>query len=197
MLRPIFPSRSFSLMRMCRTSGGSAQKRRTLCGLRKRGHLSYCCQNNWEVREMRFRITSIIGVVVPVLASLFLAGCLTGGGGGPTYDGTWTVGYVDSGFTPTPAVTGATVTCTVQTPLPTITLTNGTGSTSQTNTCISTTATSGVVGTQTLIYLISVAVTTSTSAVNAIVNGAPLTGQCISALGCAAQSGTKSLSLTR
>ena len=140
---------------------------------------------------MRFRITSIVGVVVPVLASLFLAGCLTGGGG-PTYDGTWTVGYVDSSFTLPAAASGATVTCTVQTPLPTITLTNGTGSTSQTNTCTGT-----VSGTQQFIYLISVAVTTSTSIVNAIVNGVPLTGQCISASGCAAQSGTKSLSLTR
>ena len=84
---------------------------------------------------MRFKITSIVGLIIPVLATLFLAGCLTGGGGGPTYDGTWTVGYVDSSFTLPAAASGTTVTCTVQTPLPTITLVNGTGSTSQTNTC--------------------------------------------------------------
>jgi hypothetical protein len=141
---------------------------------------------------MRFKITSIVGLIVPVLAALLLAGCLTGGGGGPTYDGTWTVGYVDSSFTPPAAASGATVICTVQNPLPTVTLVNGTGSTSQTNTCVGT-----VSGPQSFIYLISVAITTSTSVVNAIVNGVPLTGQCISAYGCAAQSGTKSLSLTR
>lgn len=141
---------------------------------------------------MRFKITSIFELIVPVLIALLLAGCFTGGGGGPTYDGTWTAAYVDSSFTLPAAASGATVTCSVQTPLPTITLVNGAGSTKQTNTCIGT-----ISGTQQFIYLISVAVTTSTSVVNAIVNGAPLTGQCISAVGCAAQSGTKSLSLTR
>ena len=150
---------------------------------------------------MRFRITSIVGLIFPVLAALLLAGCLTGGGGGPTYDGTWTVSYVDSSFTPpTFLITSASgvsttlpASCSVQNPLPTITLVNGTGSTTQTLNCTGSAANQN----QNFIYLISVAITTSTSVVNAIVNGVPLTGQCISAFGCAAQSGTKSLSLSR
>jgi len=134
-------------------------------------------------------------LIIPLFVALLLPGCI-GGGGGPTYDGTWTALYV--GPSPPPAGGGTTVACSVQNPLPTITLVNGTGSTSQLDTCRSSTPASGVVDTRNYIYQISVAVTTSTNVVNAIVNGTPLTGQCISAYGCAAQGGTtSSLSLTR
>jgi hypothetical protein len=151
--------------------------------------------NNWGAREMRFKISMILELIIPFSLALFLAGCF-GGGGGSTYDGTWTVGYVTSApilNTGTASITGV---CSVQNPLPTITLVNGTGSTSQTNSCTFTPA-SGVAITQPYIYLISVAINSSTNVVNAIVNGVPLTGQCISAYGCAAQAGTSTLSLTR
>lgn len=142
---------------------------------------------------MRFKLTMFLELTFSLLVVLLLAGCF-GDGGGPTYDGTWTAGYADSGFTPT-VVSGVTPTCTVQTPLPTIKLENGAGSTSQLNTCTYSPPT--VAPPIQYIYLISVAVTPSTGVVNAIVNGSALTGQCISAVGCGAQSGTKSLSLTR
>lgn len=131
---------------------------------------------------MRFKITSIVELIVPVFIALILAGCFTGGGG-PTYDGLWNVAYTDSSVTPASGVV-----CVESNPPATMTLVNGAGSTTQINYC-----TPG----PNQLYLISVAVTTSTGVVNAIVNGAPLTGQCISAVGCSAQSGTKLLSLTR
>jgi hypothetical protein len=131
---------------------------------------------------MRFKKTLILELIIPFFIAFLLAGCF-GDGGGPTYDGTWKVGYTDSGFS-----AGSGVVCTVSNPPATITLANGVGSTTQIDYC-----TPG----PNYLHLISVAVTTSTGVVNAIVNGAALTGQCISAVGCAAQSGTKSLSLTR
>jgi hypothetical protein len=148
---------------------------------------------------MRFKISTILELIVPLSIALLLAGCFGTGGGGPTYDGLWTVRYL--GPTPAQIVQGATVACTLPTPLPTVTLVNGAGSTSQTDTCDNILTASGVatvVQSPKYTYLISVAVTLSTNVVNAQVNGVPFTGECISAHGCAAQAGTTStLSLTR
>ena len=141
---------------------------------------------------MKIKTTSFLQLTVPLFIVLLLSGCF-GDGGGTNYDGIWTVGYVDSSFVPPAAASSSVaVVCTVSTPLPTVTIVNGAGSTSQTNTCIGT-----VSDPQNFIYLISIAINASTGVVSAIVNGSSLTGQCISAKGCGAQSGTKSLSLTR
>lgn len=140
---------------------------------------------------MKSKIALFLELTVALLFVSLLSGCF-GDGGVAIYDGTWTVGFVDSAFVPPTPASGATVTCSVQTPLPTVTLVNGVGSTTQTDTCTDTTT-----GPQQFIYLISVAIENSTGAVNAIVNGSPLTGQCISSIGCSAQAGTGSLSLTR
>lgn len=135
-----------------------------------------------------------LGVVALVVSTL--AGCF-GDGAAPNYDGNWTAGYADSAFVPPASIGGATVSCGVSGVLPTITLVNGVGSATQWNRCDQVTAASGVIASQGYVYLISVAVNTTTGAVNAIVNGGTLTGQCISANGCSAQNGTASLSLTR
>jgi hypothetical protein len=120
-----------------------------------------------------------------------LSGCFGDGGSSNAYDGTWTAVFVDSSVTlPPAAASGGSVACTLPLTLPTITLVNGIGSTSQTDPCFN----SVVSG---LYYDISVAVTPSTGAVSAIVNGVPLSGQCISTHGCAANTATASLSLTR
>lgn len=135
---------------------------------------------------MRIKLTSIVELVIPTAITLLLVGCLAGGsGGGLTYDGTWTVLYADSGFS-----AGSGVVC-APSPLATVKLVNGAGSTIQTDNCIPATPVASYT------YVISVAISTSTGVVNAIVNGVPLTGSCISSVGCSAQSGTKALSLTR
>jgi hypothetical protein len=101
------------------------------------------------------------------------------------------------------AGTGQTVSCT--NPPVTITLVNGSGSTTQTQTCtITTTDTSTTpatitTATQTTDFIISAAINGSSSVMNAVVNGTPLSGTCISTVGCSAQAatGTGALGLTR
>lgn len=134
-----------------------------------------------------------LGVVAAIVA--MLSGCF-GDGATPNYDGTWTVVFADSAFTPPAPVSGATVSCGTLLPLPTVALANGVGSTTQTNRCNHIDGT-GVIFTQDYGYNISVAITTSTGAVSAVVNGTPLTGHCISSVGCYAQAGTGSLNLSR
>jgi len=144
---------------------------------------------------MKFKITLFLELAFSLFIVLLLSGCFGDGGSSSAYDGTWTAGFVDSAFEPpAPATASGVVSCSVQNPLPTITLVNGIGSTTQTNPCTGTAAPSG---TTNIVYLISVKVTASTGAMSAIVNGGALTGQCISTHGCAANTGTASLSLTR
>jgi hypothetical protein len=131
-----------------------------------------------------------LGVVALVVSTL--AGCF-GDGASPNYDGAWTAAIADSNAV---TISGVTATCTLAAmPNANLTLTSGIGSFNQTNNCVYTV--SGVSYTQTMLYLVSVAITTSTGAVQAIVNGSTITGQCISYSGCAAQGGGRSLSLTR
>ena len=137
---------------------------------------------------MRFTTTVFVALLVPAL----LAGCFGDGGGGrgTTYDGTWTVAYTDPADIPTPIIAGQTVAC--SNPAVALTLVNGSGSATQTMTCVFSTPSD----TQTKVYLISVAISDA-GVTNAIVNGSPLTGTCISTVGCSAQSGSKALSITR
>ncbi len=137
---------------------------------------------------MKSKIALFLELSLSLFIIALLSGCF-GDGGTANYDGTWTAGVADSA---TVTISGVAATCVVSMPLPTITLTNGTGSTSQINIC----SASGVAPTN-YIYLVSVAINDSTGVMNAIVNGAALTGQCISSVGCSAQAATLSLSLTR
>jgi len=137
---------------------------------------------------MKSKIALFLELTISLFIITLLSGCF-GDGGIANYDGTWTAGVADS--VPI-TISGVAATCVVSTPLPAITLTNGIGSTSQTNIC----SASGVAPTNVL-YLVSVAIDNSTGVVDAIVNGSPLTGQCISSSGCSAQDATLSLSLTR
>jgi hypothetical protein len=135
------------------------------------------------------RISLFVELGVVALFASMLSGCF-GDGGSPAYDGVWTAAVANSAPI---SISGVVATCTV-TP-PSVTLTNGVGSFQQTDSCNYTV--SGVAYTQPYLYLVSVAITTSTGAVKAIVNGSTINGQCISSVGCAAQGGTLSLSLTR
>lgn len=143
---------------------------------------------------MKFNRKQFLEVIVSVsfISMVFLAGC---GGGGSQYDGPWTAVYTDSALVLPVAASGATVACTTQNPIPTITIYNGSGSVVQNDPCTGTAANPG--GVLNLTYNISVAINVATGAVQAVVNGSTLTGQCISSQGCAAQSGSGSLSLTR
>ena len=146
---------------------------------------------------MRIQITLIVALII----SLFLTGC-GGGGGGGDYDGNWTASYTDPASVPV-AGRYQTVACT--NPPATITLVNGSGSTKQTQTCVITTTdifttpATVTTATQTTDFLISAAINGSTGVMNAVVNGAPLAGKCISTVGCSAQAATGkgALSLTR
>jgi hypothetical protein len=139
---------------------------------------------------MKFRITLLPEMTLSLFVVLLLSGCFGDGGSGSAYDGTWTAVFADSGSGLPPAASGETVSCHLPTPLPTITLVNGIGSTSQTDPC---TGTGGVDA----FYSISVAITPSTGAMKAIINGGTLSGQCISTQGCAVTGTMGGLTLTR
>jgi hypothetical protein len=142
---------------------------------------------------MKSKIMLFLESAIALSIVLLLSGCFGDGGSSNAYDGTWTVVYVDSAFVaPAPAASGGTATCLLPTPLAKITLVNGIGSTIQYNPCYNTEVTP-----LNIVYPISVTITASTGAVSAIVDGAPLSGQCINTHGCAANTGTASLSLTR
>jgi hypothetical protein len=143
---------------------------------------------------MKIKTITFLELTIPLFFVFLLSGCFGDGGSSATYDGIWTVGFTDSSFVKPAAATGAVVSCTVQYPMPQITIAEGIGSTTQTNTC---TGTAAPGGTENFIYLISVSINIPNGITTAIVNGSTLTGKCISPIGCAAQAGTQSLSLTR
>lgn len=125
---------------------------------------------------MRLKVTLLAGVAI----SLFLAGC--GGGSDNPYDGTWMLVY--------PALaksSGTTTTC--NNPPATIVIQNAAG-TATLNASCSTTAASGVKATTTNYYaIVGVAITAKTDVAskdvfNAIANGVPFTGTCLSNSAC-------------
>lgn len=128
--------------------------------------------------------------------SLFLAGC---GGGSYTnpYDGAWSVSY--------PVENNSSVTATqvvlCSNPSVPLTIKDGMGTTtinaSCTTTILATATTPASSYTQGTTYDVSVFIN-GKGVIDAIVNGAPFTGQCISTAGCGAASTVgKTLSLTR
>lgn len=144
---------------------------------------------------MRVSTTRILMFIVPLL----LAGCFGDAGTDQNpYNGTWTATYNNLADYP---VDTATLVSSCSRPNATITLVDGSGSTSQTLTCTITTldaTTYAVIKTVThvIIYEISVAIS-GTGTVNAIVSGYPHTGTCVSTSGCSALAGAAALSLTR
>lgn len=152
---------------------------------------------------MRFKMPLHAVFTIP----LFLTGC--GGGDNTTpYDGTWTVVYPALSQQSTVTDT-KTVLC--NTPPATLIISNSAGSTTQTSSCDTSiiTSASGVPPTATLIatQLTSAYISVSIGSnpvngekdvLNAIVNGVPHTGLCISTIACsAASTAGDTLSLTR
>jgi hypothetical protein len=144
---------------------------------------------------MRF-LTTWIGIIATLL---LLAGCFGDAGTDQNqYNGTWTVSYNNPADYPTESATKI-VSCTK--PDATVTLVDGTGTTTQALTCVVTTldaATLAVISTITHVvnYTISIAIN-GVGTTNAVVNGYPHTGTCISTSGCSALAGTAALSITR
>ncbi|MBI5890999.1 MAG: hypothetical protein HZB47_10005 [Nitrosomonadales bacterium] len=146
---------------------------------------------------MRFKTTLMVALITPV----FLAGCFGSGGssnvGGTDYDGNWpNVAFVNPDVVDPAPGTNQTMICS-QPPVA-MTIVNGYGSTMQLRSCQAyTTGTSTPVGVQqNFYYLISVSILPG-NIVNAEVNGLPLTGKCLSPVGCYAVAGTAGLTLTR
>ena len=155
---------------------------------------------------MRFKIALTVFTV-----PLFLAGC---GGGDNThpYDGTWAAVYPAAAITSTISPT-QTFLC--STPPATLIIKDSAGTTTQNSTCITTVITPAASGVAATSITYSPQITNNNISVNiapsrisggkdvlnAIVNGATFTGQCISTVGCAAVSAAVSaaatLSLTR
>lgn len=127
--------------------------------------------------------------------SLFLGGC--GGGFSNPYDGSWSAVFPVADKSAISAT--ETVLCnTVPAPL---VLRDGAGSTTQSVTCTTTILATATTPVQTYLqasdYHISVSID-GKGVVNASVNGATFTGQCISTAGCSAASAAgDTLSLTR
>jgi hypothetical protein len=138
-----------------------------------------------------------------LIIPLLLAACGAGSGGYTyPYDGAWTTYFINPADCPV-AGTNETVVCDM--PAVTLNIVQGAGSTTQVLTYVitktTTNPTTGVTTpvssvTQSLLYLISIAIS-ELGDTNAIVNGSPLTGKCVSTVGCAAQTTGASLSLTR
>lgn len=144
---------------------------------------------------MRVFTARILTFVAPFL----LAGCFGDAGTDQNaYNGTWKVTYNNLADYP---VESATKIVTCSKPDATVTLVNGSGSTTQTLSCGVDTldpTTLAVISsiTHVIKYEISVAIS-GTGTVNAIVNGYPHAGTCVSTSGCSALAGTAALSLTR
>jgi len=141
---------------------------------------------------MKSKIKLFLESAIALFVVLLLSGCFGDGGSSNAYDGTWTAVFTDSAVVLFFVASGQTVTCTLLNPLSAIMLVNGVGSTIQRDPCSGTAVTP-----LNIAYVISVKVTASTGAMDAIVEGVPMSGQCISTQGCAANTGTASLSLTR
>lgn len=145
---------------------------------------------------MRFKIALIVTLILPLLTS-----CGAGSGGFTyPYDGAWTTNYNNPADWPAD-VANQTSACTF--PTVTLNVVKGSGSVTQNLSCtITTTVTVGNVTTPVsseswvIHYLISIAISEKGDT-NAIVNGNPISGKCISTVGCAAQSTSSALSLTR
>lgn len=149
---------------------------------------------------MRSKTMLLVAYSIP----LFLAGC--GGDNTNAYDGTWLANY--PALSKTSEITDTkTVTC--DNPGANLTVTDSKGSVRLIAQCVTdiysvdpVTGTKTLVDTQTVNYYADVSINIQPSPgqndiLNAIVNGATFTGQCISTIACSATSGSETLSLTR
>ena len=139
---------------------------------------------------MKSKITLFVELAISLFVVLLLSGCFGDGGSSKAYDGTWTATFAPSAAALPAAASGQTVSCTLPATLPTITLVNGVGVTTQIDPC---TGTGGVDA----YFSIGVAITASTGAVSASVNAATLSGNCISTQTCSATGTYGGLSLAR
>jgi hypothetical protein len=143
---------------------------------------------------MRSKLAMLLELGVVAVIVAMLSGCFGDGGSQGTYDGTWTLQFNTANRVLPPAASGATVACFLPRTPTTITLVDGAGTATQVDYCTGTTTPSGETS---IPYQVGIAITVSTGAVTAQVNGGTLTGQCISAFSCAANGAAGSLSLTR
>ena len=137
---------------------------------------------------MRFQITLFAAFI-----SILLTACGGDPGGHNPSDGIWTISYL-------PGQTGPNTTCSV--PTSSITLNNGSGTITLTETCIVDTvdSTGNITSTKTVTTSLLTAVDI-TSGLKAIINGQDYSGSCVSPNGCSAQptsgSGTDSITMIR
>lgn len=161
---------------------------------------------------MRINKTSVSALIFLI----FLAGCFGDGGSSTTaYNGTWQVSFTST-VAPIAvnATAGESLSCSAVPGTITTSNTNSStysaGSGTITQNCTITTTipgyatSSGVVPTSVtsvatapITYLVSVSINLGTNVMNAQINGVPLTGTCISTLGCSAQGGGMTLGITR
>src|SRR5665647_1302554 len=130
--------------------------------------------------------------IVALMTPLFLAGCGGDPGGHNPSDGIWTISY-NTGQANTPNTT-----CSI--PDSSVTLVNGAGSTTLTETClVSVIDVNGIVTSTTTVTTALLTSVNITSGIKAIVNGNTYSGQCVSQNGCSAQatSGTGSITMIR
>lgn len=144
------------------------------------------------IRKMRLK-TALLAIFT---APLLLTGCGGGHYSNP-YDGSWSAVFPSEDKS---SISATEVIQCGNPPAP-LTIKDGAGTTTQTMTCITDIldAAGAITSSYTnnYYYDISVAID-GKGVINAIVNGAPLTGQCISNIGCSAVSTTgKTLSVTR
>ena len=156
-----------------------------------------------ELRGMAMRYSKPVSIFV-LIFFLFLSGCWMDGSGAVTsYDGDWTLLINAPSTIPASNPTGGVSVSCLQVG-PKIHLAYGSGSATVRQTCTVTTTTINATTNASTVtvrdeitdFVTSVSIA-SGGVTNAIVNGNALTGQCISINGCAAQSATINLGLTR
>lgn len=147
---------------------------------------------------------SAIFLVLALTFSLFVSGCwMDGAGAVNSFDGDWKVLVTAPSTIPTSNPSGGVSVSCLQVAQP-LHLTNGSGSVTVRQTCTVTTTTVNATTSVSTVtvrdeivdFITSVSIAGS-GATSAIVNGIPLSGQCISTNGCAAQSTTITLSISR
>jgi hypothetical protein len=150
--------------------------------------------------QMKFKITSVLELIVPLSIAVMLSAFLGCGGGGSygastAYDGTWSVNL--KGYTYPAKNSASDVTCTER--FTTIDIAHGFGSTTQIEDCLNTDYPVGGTAISVTISpaMSGVAVSGVEGTVDAIITGgAHITGTCISRVACAAGSANSGGDLT-